>query len=477
MEQPIDERRALYDRFRADLVNRPTQLFYDEKELVEIFDQASDFDDDYVRMEVLLHGFRLYPESEDLKVRRAYFYSTCGIDDGVGAMCSGDHNVNIMWDILELRLTAPPHDDVVSELDRLIDKTVAFDDESIIQTVDCASALHAYDWIKSRLPKLRSKCSFLPTLLYEVHVVASLNGDNQYAISMLEELADIEPFNGEYWCMLAEEYLKIDQPAEAISATDYALAINADDIRAMAARARAIMSVNPDDDAPIALMERVVKAMPHEGFLVQSLAVAYINAERREDAQRVLLKHNSECPSDRSTIDYLLLLRYDNISDVLDKYYSSLGDAVSEEQWLDWANKHVTEGQYAEAAMILECYYRNAGIGSAPSFYFETLYQAKFYMAIVAIYEFLKQDKEHAVSLTPSIAITVVFSYLRLGRNIRALEAARGMVNDIAGDKTSISHTLAAIGCMTLITTMINLMESGEQIKIDDFDPFDKVAE
>lgn len=53
MEEPADERRQLYDRFRSELATSPRDMFFDEKELVEIYDQAGDLDDEHVKLEVL----------------------------------------------------------------------------------------------------------------------------------------------------------------------------------------------------------------------------------------------------------------------------------------------------------------------------------------------------------------------------------------------------------------------------------------
>jgi len=475
MEQPIDERRELYEKFKSELAGSPREIFYDEKDLVEIFDQASDMDDDYVRMEVLLHGFRLYPDSEDLKVRRAYFYSACGIDEGADEMNRGAHADGIMWDILGLRLADPSREEVEAKLDIFVDRTEAFDDEAIIQTVDCASALRAYDWLKRNRHKLQSKCSYLPTLFYELHVVASLNGDHQFAIQMLEELTDIEPFNGEYWCMLAEEHLKVDQSDEAVSAADYALAINADDLRAMAVKARALINADRDHDTSVDLLERVVRELPDEGFLVQSLAVAYTNAGRQKDAERLLVDYSEKFPTDAATIDYLLLLRYADISHLLDRYYQKMSETEEVSHWHEWARRHIAEGRYPEAAVILESYYRNAGLGEDLSLYFETLYQAKFYAAVVALYEYNAQDElPHAI--TPEMGVSVVLSYMHLGREQDALKTARSLIASLRGGGASITRTLTTLGFVALLSTVINALESGEHVDVDAIDPFDKAG-
>lgn len=48
----------------------------------------------------------------------------------------------------------------------------------------------------------------MPTLLYEMQIVASLNNDSPEAVRMLEELTEIEPFNAEFWTIMAEEPAK-----------------------------------------------------------------------------------------------------------------------------------------------------------------------------------------------------------------------------------------------------------------------------
>ena len=55
IEKPKDERRELYDKFRAGLKGGDeTSSFYDEDDLIDIYDQAADLEDEYVKIEVLL---------------------------------------------------------------------------------------------------------------------------------------------------------------------------------------------------------------------------------------------------------------------------------------------------------------------------------------------------------------------------------------------------------------------------------------
>ena len=63
MSNEKNPREELYNRFKLSLSRPVTERFFDEDELVEIYDYAGDVSDDYVQLEALFCGARLYPES------------------------------------------------------------------------------------------------------------------------------------------------------------------------------------------------------------------------------------------------------------------------------------------------------------------------------------------------------------------------------------------------------------------------------
>lgn len=81
MSDDENPREELYQRFRESLRRPVSERFFDEDELVEVYDYAGDLNDDYVQMEVLFCGARLYPESQALSERRALLYLDTSIDD------------------------------------------------------------------------------------------------------------------------------------------------------------------------------------------------------------------------------------------------------------------------------------------------------------------------------------------------------------------------------------------------------------
>ena len=77
MENPHDSRRALYERFyaivgRADNPQDADDAYFDEDDIIEIYDYANDMNDDFIKLEALFYGARMFPASEALRTRRDY---------------------------------------------------------------------------------------------------------------------------------------------------------------------------------------------------------------------------------------------------------------------------------------------------------------------------------------------------------------------------------------------------------------------
>ena len=58
--------KKLYQQFRRDLTKGEIPSDYDENDLIEIYDFASDNGDEYIQLSVLLSAARIYPENEKI---------------------------------------------------------------------------------------------------------------------------------------------------------------------------------------------------------------------------------------------------------------------------------------------------------------------------------------------------------------------------------------------------------------------------
>ncbi|MDE6043519.1 MAG: hypothetical protein K2G07_08270, partial [Muribaculaceae bacterium] len=168
MTEDEDIRNQLCERFRQSLAKPVAERFFDEDELVDLFDYAGDLADDYLRMEVLMCGARLYPDSEMLKERRAIFYSTFSPDATAKYLEDNAQETSTIWEILRLKSRAPQGDDAEKAMEYLLGGVDKLDDEEVIQLVELASQLGIYQWLVKNDRLLREKSEYAPILLYEM---------------------------------------------------------------------------------------------------------------------------------------------------------------------------------------------------------------------------------------------------------------------------------------------------------------------
>lgn len=143
MSEDNNPREELYKRFRQSLSRPVSERYFDEDELVEIYDYAGDISDDYVQTECLFCGARLYPESQALSERRALLYLDTSIDDSdkpspaAGAYLADNPDVfSPIFDIARLEINRP--EDPEAALEFLLTQYDTFNDEEIIRFVDLA---------------------------------------------------------------------------------------------------------------------------------------------------------------------------------------------------------------------------------------------------------------------------------------------------------------------------------------------------
>lgn len=238
MSNEKNPREELYNRFKLSLSRPVTERFFDEDELVEIYDYAGDVSDDYVQLEALFCGARLYPESAPLSERRALLYLDTSIDDSdTPSPAAGEYlndNADMLspiFDIARLEVNRPA--EPVAAMEFLLGQYDTFSDEEIIRFLDLAADLDCYDWVLANLERIRTKISFQPVLAYEMLHQADERLDNTTMAKFAEELIEHEPFSVNYWIMLFKAQARGGMEEESRSTFDYARALGADDSDAL----------------------------------------------------------------------------------------------------------------------------------------------------------------------------------------------------------------------------------------------------
>lgn len=304
-----DSRVELYRRFRSSLSRPQSERFFDEDELVEIFDYAGDIDDFYARVEVLCCGARLYPDSRALADRRAMLYLDEDDSDHLAREWLVDNPgcTSALADIVALTVSHPSAEEAPIALDRLLDAHPKLDDEETIRLVDMAEELGCYNWLVSRLDRLRPMASYLPALLYEVLGVADNHGDTATAIALADELISIEPFSEAYWSALFRAHARAGNTAEAASAFDTAAALAADNTETIGWLADCVLTYAPSlAREALEAVDSAIAKEPTDFRLTELRCGLLVQTGRQEEALETLRTFLQRCPDNIDALRRLL---------------------------------------------------------------------------------------------------------------------------------------------------------------------------
>lgn len=420
-DNPTNHRDEVLARFRESIRRPMDQRFFDEDELLEIFDYAGDVNDDYLRLEALLCAAHFYPDSDDFRERKAVYYSQCGDDLRDNCLDDNKDANGMIWDLLRLRRRYDCSvDKTLEDIEDIIDRYDDFTDEETIQLIDIVSALGAISWIKKNMAKLRKKAGYLNILLFEVAIAADLNGEAHFSTCMLEELTEIEPYNAYYWMMLAKEYAEIDSQEDAQSAIDYSLAINPHDPQAIIIKARLLYSIDQNDPEIVSLLENAVKSDEDNADAAKFLAVVYNGIGRREDAAETLHNYLSNHPTEvLNIVPDLVMYLPEDTDELLDTFYR-YSDDNSKLLWLTWSQQLMANGLTELSNKVIEAYHRNSGVKLDTMSSIEILFkEGKFEEALLSLGSYLENNDNISGEL-PTMAIIHLISMLKLGEYEKA---------------------------------------------------------
>lgn len=414
---------VLYESFKAHLSGKNTGVFFDEDDLVAIFDIAGDFDDDYVRLEVLLYGARYYPDSSDLADRRGIYYQT--YSDSMRDSFLNDHPelLTFVSSLLRLRAVAPEPEMARKMLDDLIDGAEDLSDEEMIQLADTAAALGVSQWLLDRLDILKSKTEFPATLLYEMDVIFEMEKKPEICESVLEELTELEPFNNEFWRLYAQVQSELGKHESALSSIEYALALDPASKENLMVKAGILLASEDEQkvDTATEILERVTKTDSDDMEAAQQLMICYLTMGKRDQAKKLTerIYHGHEgCDWLVAGMIALDPSRLEELLTAFDK-----AGPHTEEEWVRIADMASGEHPVLGALVMVK---------AATKIKFKTawepllrhLYQSGRYAELCHFVMNLADNEDFRQAFTGEMSLLYVKSLLKLGRIDEAREYA-----------------------------------------------------
>lgn len=458
------QRDELISRFRSSLSQPLTERYFSEDELISVFDYATDLNDDYLRIEVLMCGARFYPDSEELNQRRGIFYDTLSDTARDSFIEDNASQEGMIWDIMRLRRNPPADDKAEESLDYLLGSYDTLSDEDMIQLTQLTETLGQYEWLKKAEPILRQKVEFLPVALYELGVAADHNEDSEFGIRVSEELTQLEPFCAIYWLLLARHYSLAGEDEKADQAVEYAIAINPDDAQAYFVKASCDLQAERPVESIIPTAEKALSLAPDNSEPYRFLASLYRHVGNRRRAQAVLKEALSRFPEEALSFIPDIVMDADEtddaeIDDVLDRFYRLQVDN-SEAIWVSWVHFLSSMGMARKAQKVIDCYYRNSGQRLPATVSAESYFvNGRYADCMDQLYE-LFSDTEMPVSDRPALSVMLLLSMCKNGETSRARDFAKKYMESI---DISIFPTVASrlqfIGSLHVFQQTLEMLE------------------
>lgn len=458
-----DSNKELLNRFRDDLSRPSSERYYSEDELVCIFDNAGDTGNDYLRMEALILGARLYPDSRELLERRAIFYQSFP-DSAFDDFLSDNPSVTApLWEILKLSRFEGSHEQAREALDSFIRDHSLTSDEEVIQFIELAHRLNHAEWVFENIELLKSKVDYLATLLYEIAVIAQISNRQSIEIDMLEQLTEFEPYNAEYWEMLARAYAAAGRTDDTASAIDLSLAIDPRNPRAIVTKIECL------GIKPASMVHEILEAFRNDST-DPALALKAIEATAGDpDLCHRIITHASESIPDNPTIVMAAINSgFEDIDEMLTRLFNS--GYTSYEAWEELTNDAYTAGAYNAVSVIMQVYKRLTGRALNNDFVLlKILFRLKQYLMVVNVFQSTEEGSIMRSENLFEAYILVVISMLRMGRIEEASNCAEEAVKNLEPPATDIN--LRSIGMRTIMKDILKRIRSVRRTNWESYDP------
>lgn len=429
-DENYNPREELYNRFKKSLSQPVGDRFFDEDELVEVFDYAGDINDEYVRLEVLFCGARLYPESRILAERRAMLYmDTYDENDMRDSACIKSYladNIDItspLFDIARLEADMPANGN--EALDFLVHQYDSFTDEEIIRLIDLAADMDCFEWVKQNMGTLKKKVRFLPSLLYEVMQEANDREDDETVIAIAEELIEMEPFTVQYWCSLFKSQARAGRENDARTTFDYAKDLAADNMPALLTLCDAAYTYAPYlYDEAIEILKRLREENPSDFTFTDCICAMLVQMGRSEQAIREVRQFLAQYPGNSRALRQLLMCNVrDSRQAVINFFNDPQCQGLDPAELDELVNSLLMRTAMLSLDALISVIAQRRELSITEIYaWAEALYTMEKYETLV---EVLTPDQLDTLSTIPLKGTAAVYMYLvammKLGRDVEAM--------------------------------------------------------
>lgn len=477
MDAEMDEVRSLYIKFKNALMAGDVEKFYDEVDLLNIYDYAGDENDLFVQFEILRLASRSFPESPDFASRSAFFLKeVLDESDGAKALAKQHKDDSFVWTVLNLSFEGDA-EKIKSGLEKALRHRHTLEDDDVLRLIDLCSDYNLQEWLYESYEKILVLCAYPDTFLLELAEVFYTQGAYGYTIELLEKLTEIQPFNAVVWSRLADTHALNRNLDSALSAVDYAIAIEPEKLEYRVQRVRLKYYCGTPSDKDISQLYSILDKDPEN---LECINVLFAIMLDRGEYSKVIdtMMHRLDACSDNSVavdiVDKLFLLNNRPVATQIIQDYFVSGKLIVPDKF-EWARRQFQNGCYAACAEIILSFIGNPISRELWDMLFESLYRIKDYNKIAELFT----DSEYGINDTYKDAenqlfpmFIVALALVRTAHNKEFIEIANFLLEDRPVAVENFKQRLAVSAAFSILHAILQFISTGTQFDIDSFDPF-----
>ncbi|MDE6086483.1 MAG: hypothetical protein K2G40_08810 [Muribaculaceae bacterium] len=417
----------IYEQFKKDVHNRLPDMYYDEEDIVMVYDIAGDNGDTYIQLKALQLGYKLFPESEDLLLRIGFsLLSRTDIKPLQDFLNDNTDRKGFIWDILRYRAVFYADEDSI-DLDSLLGDNSFTDEEELIQFMNLIEDTDEIDWLRKNYSRIIDASKYKDTAYNELARVFD-GRDSELAIKMLEGLTGEDPFNADGWLKLAELYEGSDRNDDARMALDYAKALRSDHLYTDYLDACILLQGDPSSKRASELLEHVIKENPSMTTAKYQLADAYVAQDRKDLAILLWEEELRRHPRDRFAMQQLLELGAADFESVIRAFFEdNKSDNFDPEFFLGEYVEHLLKEERGQDAItVMRVFDETRGLYDLAHQFVKVLYNEG---ELEELCEFMEKERPEGcpeLRMDPISLVMYAAALLRLQR----YDAASDTAND-----------------------------------------------
>ena len=418
----------IYEQFKKDVHNRVPDMYYDEEDIVMVYDLAGDNGDTYIQLKALQLGYKLFPESEDLLLRAGFsLVSRVDVKPLQDFLNDNKDKQGFIWDILRLRASFYANENLGDgDLDALLAENSFNDDEELIQFMNLIEETDEIVWLKKNYRKILAASRYKDTAYNELARVFD-GRDHELAVKMLEGLTSEDPFNADGWLKLAELYENSDRTDEARTALDYAKALRSGHLYTDYLDACLLLQDDPSSKRASDMLEHVIRENPEMITAKCQLSDAYVAQGRKDMAILLWEEELRRHPRDRFTVQQLMELGATDFESAIRAFLESdMPDNFDPEFILgEYVEQLLKQGRGKDAVTVMRIYDEVKGLYDVAHQFVKILYSEN---VLEELCEFMEKERPEGcpeLRMDPISLVMYAAALLRLGRYDAAADTAR----------------------------------------------------